>query len=190
MIADHLVQPVGRRVAILHEPDDLRLGIGDERREVELRGSGRRHRAASVAGSRTNVFGPGSTIGQYRFGYRGPMRPILRDTSREGLRAAIDADIVASRLYNGRSPARSARRASTSPGRSRPKGAWRERWSQGRLRAGVGRAPARRTHGGHRRTARSHAVVAAPHHGPWTLPSACCGADFARSTTRRAWPWT
>ena len=50
------------------------------------------------------MFGPGSTIGQCRFGYRGPMRPILSDTSPEGLRAAIDADIVASRLYNSDVP--------------------------------------------------------------------------------------
>jgi ribosomal protein S18 acetylase RimI-like enzyme len=32
------------------------------------------------------------------------MRPILTDTSPDGLRAAIDADIVASRLYNGDVP--------------------------------------------------------------------------------------
>jgi GNAT superfamily N-acetyltransferase len=32
------------------------------------------------------------------------MRPILSDTSPDGLRAAIDADIVASRLYNGDVP--------------------------------------------------------------------------------------
>ena len=46
------------------------------------------------------MFGPGSTIGQCRFGYRGPMRPILTDTSPEGLRAAIVADIIASRIGN------------------------------------------------------------------------------------------
>ena len=46
------------------------------------------------------MFGPGSTIGSFRFGYRGPMRPILTDTSPEGLRAAIVADIIASRIGN------------------------------------------------------------------------------------------
>ena len=46
------------------------------------------------------MFGPGSTIGPCRFGYRGPMRPILTDTSPDGLRAAIVADIIASRTGN------------------------------------------------------------------------------------------
>ena len=63
-------------------------------------GSGRRHRAASVAGRWANVFGPGSTIGPWRFGYRERMRPILDDTSPDGLRAAIVADMIASRTSN------------------------------------------------------------------------------------------
>ena len=46
------------------------------------------------------MFGPGSTIGPWRFGYRGPMRPILDDTSPDGLRAAIVADMIASRTGN------------------------------------------------------------------------------------------
>ena len=43
MVADHLVQPVGGRVAVADEPDDLAFGVGDELREVEIR-RGRRHR--------------------------------------------------------------------------------------------------------------------------------------------------
>ena len=39
-------------------------------------------------------------IGRPRFGYRGPMRPVLSDTSPQGLRAAIVADLTASRIGN------------------------------------------------------------------------------------------
>ena len=46
------------------------------------------------------MFGPGSTIGPCRFGYRERMRPILNDTSPDGLRAAIVADMIASRTSN------------------------------------------------------------------------------------------
>ncbi len=41
VVADHLVEPVRRRVAVLDEPDDLAFGIGDELREVEIRRCGR-----------------------------------------------------------------------------------------------------------------------------------------------------
>ena len=37
VVADHLVQPVGGRVAVLDEPDDLAFGVGDELREVQIR---------------------------------------------------------------------------------------------------------------------------------------------------------
>ncbi len=37
VVADHLVQAVGRRIAVLHEPDDLVLGVGDELGEIEIR---------------------------------------------------------------------------------------------------------------------------------------------------------
>ena len=47
VVADHLVQPVGRRIAILHEPDDLALGVGDEGGEVDVGRRGR-HRGPSV----------------------------------------------------------------------------------------------------------------------------------------------
>ena len=36
VVADHLVQPVGRRVAVLDEADDLAFGVGDELGEVEI----------------------------------------------------------------------------------------------------------------------------------------------------------
>ena len=46
VVADHLVQPVRRRVAVGDEPEDLRLGVGDEQVEVDV-GRGR-HRGPSV----------------------------------------------------------------------------------------------------------------------------------------------
>ena len=36
VVADHLVQPVRGRVAVADEPEDLRLGVGDELVEVEV----------------------------------------------------------------------------------------------------------------------------------------------------------
>ena len=36
VVADHLVQAVGRRIAVLDEPDDLAFGVGDELGEVEV----------------------------------------------------------------------------------------------------------------------------------------------------------
>ena len=47
VIADHLVQPVGRRIAVLHEADDLALGVGDQGGEVDVRRRGR-HPGPSV----------------------------------------------------------------------------------------------------------------------------------------------
>ena len=44
VVADHLVQAVGRWVAIGDEADDLGLGVGDEGREVDV-GRDRGHRA-------------------------------------------------------------------------------------------------------------------------------------------------
>ena len=46
VVADHLVQPVRGRVAVGDEPEDLRLGVGDELVEVDV-GRGR-HRGPSV----------------------------------------------------------------------------------------------------------------------------------------------
>ena len=39
VVADHLVQPVGRRIAVLDEADDLAFGVGDELGEVQIAGS-------------------------------------------------------------------------------------------------------------------------------------------------------
>ncbi len=36
VVADHLVQPVGRRVAVPDEAQDLRLGVGDELGQIEV----------------------------------------------------------------------------------------------------------------------------------------------------------
>ena len=47
VVADHLVQPMGGRVAVLDEPQDLRLGVGDELGEVDVRRRGG-HVGASV----------------------------------------------------------------------------------------------------------------------------------------------
>ena len=47
VVADHLVEVVGRRIAILHEADDLALGIGDQGGEVDVRRRGR-HPGPSV----------------------------------------------------------------------------------------------------------------------------------------------
>ena len=47
VVADHLVQAVGRRIAVLYEADDLRLRVGDELFEVQI-GQRRGHRGASV----------------------------------------------------------------------------------------------------------------------------------------------
>ena len=47
VVADHLVQPVGRRIAVAHEADDLALGVGDEGGEIDVGGGGR-HRGPSV----------------------------------------------------------------------------------------------------------------------------------------------
>ncbi len=47
VVADHLVQPVGGRVPVLDETDDLVLGVRDERGEIDLVRRGG-HRAASV----------------------------------------------------------------------------------------------------------------------------------------------
>ena len=47
VIADHLVQAVGRRIAVLDQPDDLAFGVGDQLGEVQL-GERRGHRGASV----------------------------------------------------------------------------------------------------------------------------------------------
>ena len=47
VIADHLVQPVRGRIAILDQADDLALGVGDEGGEIDLVGRGG-HRGASV----------------------------------------------------------------------------------------------------------------------------------------------
>ena len=47
VVADHLVQAVGRRIAVLDQPDDLAFGVGDELGEVQL-GERRGHRGASV----------------------------------------------------------------------------------------------------------------------------------------------
>ena len=40
VVADHLVQPVRRRVAVLDEADDLALGVGDEVGELKVRRGG------------------------------------------------------------------------------------------------------------------------------------------------------
>ena len=58
VVADHLVQPVGRRIAVLHEADDLALGVGDQGGEVDVGGRGR-HRAAECT---RNVYRTGSLI--------------------------------------------------------------------------------------------------------------------------------
>ena len=47
VVADHLVEPVGRRIAVADEADDLALGVGDQGGEVDVRGRGR-HRGPSV----------------------------------------------------------------------------------------------------------------------------------------------
>ena len=47
VIADHLVQAVGRGIAVLDQPDDLAFGVGDQLGEVQL-GERRGHRGASV----------------------------------------------------------------------------------------------------------------------------------------------
>ena len=59
VVADHLVQAVGRRIAVPDEPDDLALGVGDELGEVDIRGGGR-HRGGECT---RNVYGAGSLIG-------------------------------------------------------------------------------------------------------------------------------
>ena len=41
VVADHLVQPVRRRIVVRDEADDLGLGVGDEGGEVEVLGGGR-----------------------------------------------------------------------------------------------------------------------------------------------------
>ena len=41
VVADHLVQPVGGRIAVADEPDDLALGVGDERGKVDVGRRGR-----------------------------------------------------------------------------------------------------------------------------------------------------
>ena len=60
VVADHLVQPVGRRIAVADEADDLALRVGDERGEVDI-GRGGRHRRAECT---RNVYGAGSLIGR------------------------------------------------------------------------------------------------------------------------------
>jgi hypothetical protein len=47
VVADHLVESVGGRIAVLDQPDDLAFGVGDELGEVQL-GERRGHRGASV----------------------------------------------------------------------------------------------------------------------------------------------
>ena len=47
VVADHLVQAVGRGIAVLDEADDLAFGVGDELGEVQI-GERRGHRGASV----------------------------------------------------------------------------------------------------------------------------------------------
>ena len=47
VIADHVVQTVGGRIAVADQPGDLALGVGDESGEIDFRGRGR-HRAGSV----------------------------------------------------------------------------------------------------------------------------------------------
>ena len=44
VVADHLVEAVGGRIAVLDQPDDLAFGVGDELGEVQL-GERRGHRA-------------------------------------------------------------------------------------------------------------------------------------------------
>ncbi len=51
VVADHLVGARGRGVVIADEPEDLRLGVGDQGVEVELARHGS-HRGASVAAFR------------------------------------------------------------------------------------------------------------------------------------------
>ena len=41
VVADHLVEAMGGWIAVADEADDLALGVGDERGEVDLRGRGR-----------------------------------------------------------------------------------------------------------------------------------------------------
>src|SRR4029079_6577154 len=62
VVADHLVQTVGRRVAVPHETDDLTLGIGDEGGDVDV-GAGGRH---FVGECTRNVSRTGSLIGLTR----------------------------------------------------------------------------------------------------------------------------
>ena len=47
VVADHLVQPVGRGIAVLDEADDLPLGVGDQGGQIDVRWRGR-HRGPSV----------------------------------------------------------------------------------------------------------------------------------------------
>src|SRR5688572_5684701 len=57
VVADHLVQTVGRRIAVLDQPDDLAFGIGDELGEVQV-GERRGHRRQCTR----NVFAGGSLL--------------------------------------------------------------------------------------------------------------------------------
>ena len=107
VVADHLVQPVGRRIAVLHEADDLALGVGDQGGEVDVRGRGR-HPAAECT---RNVYRTGSLIAR-----SGPATPGGSAPPRQLDAGAGDATAPASiDLYVSRIATRIAVRIVPSP---------------------------------------------------------------------------
>ena len=106
VVADHLVQPVGRRVAVRDEADDLALGVGDEGGEVDVRA----WRSSSWRECTRNVYRAGSLIARHarrdahtterrRRGGRDPHRRLTAwiRSDRPGRMRPVDRPVVPSR---------------------------------------------------------------------------------------------